>query len=83
MFGRSGWWRRTDALTERELRDWVDDVEIGSPIDTGAEDEVRALMEGTPLPLVAGNDYEDTVPRALPPRVPQAWGLRALWVRHW
>jgi hypothetical protein len=74
MFGH----RSRQSFTQ-ELRDWVDDVDVGHPVDTGAEEEVRALMAEAPLPVsVAGTDYEDTVPRALPPRVPKPSGLRAL-----
>ena len=62
------------------LEDWVDDVDVGSPIDSGAEEEVLALMTETPLPVSAAPDhYEDTVPRApRPARVPQRRGLSAL-----
>jgi hypothetical protein len=67
LFGR----RSRDDWSAAELAGWVDDVDVGPPLDTGAEDEVRALMAQTPLPVATATDYEDTVPRALPPRAPR------------
>lgn len=69
--------RGARPLSLHELQHWQDDVDVGAPVDTGAEDEVRAMMAALPVGTRPPRDDEDTVPRALPPRIPQRRGLRA------
>jgi hypothetical protein len=66
--------------------DGADDLDLDAPIDTGAEDEVRALLFETPITIADREPdwLETTAPRwpggRLPPRIPQRRRLGLVWL---